>query len=52
MPIASKPLSEIPLIDLRNALRIYEVSFADGMSRVFASAVLVQIVGSVPNIDK
>ena len=31
---ASKPLSEIPLIDLRNALRIYKVSFADGMSRV------------------
>jgi len=31
---ASKPLSEIPLIDLRNALRICKVSFADGMSRV------------------
>ncbi|WP_293813638.1 hypothetical protein [uncultured Aquitalea sp.] len=31
---ASKPLSEIPLIDLRNALRIYKVSFADGMSKV------------------
>ncbi|WP_374555105.1 hypothetical protein [Aquitalea pelogenes] len=31
---ASKPLSEIPLIDLRNALRIYKVSFAEGMSRV------------------
>lgn len=31
---ASKPLSEIPLIDLRNALRIYKVSFADGISKV------------------
>lgn len=31
---ASQPLSRIPLIDLRNALRIYGVSFAGSMENV------------------